>query len=113
MAKRLVAVIATVFAITVFLPGMAFSSHSGDRDCGDFATQPEAQAHMNAHPGDPDGLDGDNDGIACESLPGGTGLARTGSVERQTLLIAQPGFGFVALGAGLVLVNRLHRRARR
>ncbi len=41
-----------------------------DLDCPDFATQAAAQFHMNAHPGDPDGLDGsDHDGRACESNP--------------------------------------------
>lgn len=43
-----------------------------DRDCSDFATQPQAQAFFERHgPGDPHRLDGDNDGEACESLPGG------------------------------------------
>ena len=43
-----------------------------DRDCGDFETQPEAQRFFERHqPGDPHGLDGDGDGVACESLPGG------------------------------------------
>jgi hypothetical protein len=43
-----------------------------DRDCGDFDTQPEAQRFFERHqPGDPHGLDGDGDGQACESLPGG------------------------------------------
>src|SRR5688500_1886645 len=41
-----------------------------DLDCPDFATQAAAQYYMNAHPGDPDGLDGnDHDGRACESNP--------------------------------------------
>ncbi|MBF2079765.1 MAG: thermonuclease family protein [Synechococcales cyanobacterium T60_A2020_003] len=40
-----------------------------DCDCADFATQAEAQAVLNAFPGDPHRLDGDRDGIACESLP--------------------------------------------
>jgi len=40
-----------------------------DCDCADFATQAEAQACFDAYPDDPFGLDGDNDGIACESLP--------------------------------------------
>lgn len=42
-----------------------------DRDCGDFSTQGEAQAFMDASgPSDPHRLDGnDNDGLACESLP--------------------------------------------
>ncbi|MCS3940249.1 hypothetical protein GGP84_002901 [Salinibacter ruber] len=43
-----------------------------DRDCGDFDTQPEAQRFFERHqPGDPHGLDGNGDGQACESLPGG------------------------------------------
>lgn len=38
-----------------------------DYDCADFANQAEAQEYL--LPGDPYRLDGDNDGIACESLP--------------------------------------------
>ncbi len=49
-------------------PAMAY--HSVDLDCTDFPSQAAAQYHMNAHPGDPDGLDGnDDDGRACESNP--------------------------------------------
>ena len=43
-----------------------------DRNCDDFATQAEAQAFFLSEGGpanDPHGLDADNDGIACESLP--------------------------------------------
>lgn len=39
----------------------------GDRNCADFSCQQDAQAWHNSHP--EDGLDGDNDGVACESLP--------------------------------------------
>ncbi|WP_070120423.1 thermonuclease family protein [Bacillus marinisedimentorum] len=48
-----------------------FDPTGPDRDCGDFNTQAEAQAFMEASgPSDPHRLDGnDNDGIACESLP--------------------------------------------
>lgn len=42
-----------------------------DYDCSDFATQEEAQAEYDKDPNDPHSLDGDNDGIACESLPSG------------------------------------------
>lgn len=43
-----------------------------DRDCSDFDTQPKAQRFFERNqPGDPHGLDGDGDGQACESLPGG------------------------------------------
>jgi hypothetical protein len=44
-----------------------------DRDCGDFATRPEAQAFFeSAGAGDPHGLDADGNGVACETLPGGS-----------------------------------------
>jgi len=43
---------------------------SEDMDCSDFETQPEAQAFFEHHqPGDPHNLDGDGNGVACESLP--------------------------------------------
>lgn len=42
-------------------------AHALDYNCSDFANQAEAQEHL--LPGDPYGLDGDNDGVACESLP--------------------------------------------
>jgi hypothetical protein len=47
---------------------------SADADCSDFSTQQEAQAYYEAHGGpaaDPDDLDRDRDGIACDDLPGG------------------------------------------
>lgn len=45
------------------------SSTGSDRDCSDFSSQREAQQFYEAHqPGDPHGLDGDDDGRACESL---------------------------------------------
>ncbi len=40
-----------------------------DCNCADFSTHAAAQACFEAYPGDPFNLDGDNDGIACESLP--------------------------------------------
>lgn len=43
-----------------------------DRDCGDFTTHAEAQAFFEAAGGpanDPHRLDGDHDGVACETLP--------------------------------------------
>jgi hypothetical protein len=37
-----------------------------DRDCADFATQADAQAALTSRAGDPERLDADDDGIACE-----------------------------------------------
>ena len=51
-----------------------------DRNCSDFDTWQEAQDFYEAAGGpdsDPHGLDGDNDGIACEGLPGAPKPAAT------------------------------------
>jgi hypothetical protein len=56
--------------ILLFVGGaLALPTHAmaGDLDCSDFASQAEAQENL--APGDPDGLDADGDGIACESNP--------------------------------------------
>ena len=53
----------------IALPSSAAATHTGDLDCADFPNQAAAQSHLTAHPGDPDGLDGDNDGRACNRLP--------------------------------------------
>lgn len=52
--------------------GTPYSPTGPDRDCGDFSSQAQAQCFFEAAGGpgrDPHGLDGDHDGIACESLP--------------------------------------------
>lgn len=52
--------------------GLRYDVNGPDRNCGHFDTHAEAQAFFEAAGGpasDPHRLDGDNDGIACESLP--------------------------------------------
>ncbi|MDP9478033.1 MAG: excalibur calcium-binding domain-containing protein [Actinomycetota bacterium] len=60
-------------------------AQTGDLDCQvDFATQEEAQAVYDQDPSDPNGLDDDNDGIACETLPsGGTGTGNVAQPQPQ------------------------------
>lgn len=65
----LTAAVATVVSVPFAAPAWAVE---GDRDCPDFATQEEAQAAFDAVSGDPERLDADDDGIACESQFGGT-----------------------------------------
>ena len=63
LAGGLIALAALSFAA---LPSSASAS---DKDCADFATQRAAQIFFIKHGGpryDPDRLDGDDDGIACE-----------------------------------------------
>ena len=57
------------FTLTLLL-GSAVGAQA-DLDCSDFDTQEEAQDELERDPSDPHGLDADNDGIACEHLPGG------------------------------------------
>lgn len=53
---------------TVLVVGMAGTAAAqADQDCKDFASQEAAQAHLIADPSDPDGLDEDGDGEACEN----------------------------------------------
>lgn len=54
-----------------------------DLDCPDFATQGEAQAVLAADPSDPNRLDANGDGVACESFFGGgsSGTGSTGGTE--------------------------------
>ena len=54
--------------------GQAGGKYTNEYNCNDFATQPEAQRFFVNAGGtskDTNGLDGDNDGVACESLPKG------------------------------------------
>lgn len=50
----------------------ASPAHAADHDCSDFSNQAQAQQYFLNHGGpssDPERLDADGDGIACESLP--------------------------------------------
>lgn len=66
-ARALALLLATLGLTTLAqAPVQAFN----DRNCDDFNTQAAAQTFFNnAGPGDPHGLDADNNGIACESNP--------------------------------------------
>lgn len=105
------------------------ASTSRDKDCADFATQAQAQAELNKNPSDPNRLDADNDGYACESKFGEATTSRTttgqvkvkpvGGVDTGGGDTGSDGGAGIALGgvalagaaAGTVLVIR--RRAHR
>ncbi len=72
MRRSLYAAALSVAALLVLAP--AALAQSGDLDCSHFATQEAPQAILDAHPSGLDiyELDADGDGIACESLGGGT-----------------------------------------
>lgn len=68
--RVVMAVVLVIAGLTLVAP--AFADHGvGDRlDCDDFRFQEDAQAHFDAHPGDPDRLDDASfPGVACDDLP--------------------------------------------
>jgi hypothetical protein len=54
--------------------------YSDELNCSDFSAQEESQAVYDQDPSDPNGLDRDNDGIACETLPHQSGASSDDSV---------------------------------
>jgi len=79
-------VVLFVAATTLALVLSAVPSEAqADLDCADFATQEEAQAMLERDPSDPNGLDADNDGIACEDLPSGAGEPSPSGGQGQDL----------------------------
>ena len=70
----LTAILATVLALAV--PASANHSAPTGINCSNFSVQEDAQAYFEAHPGDPEGLDGPAgagftgiQNVACEDLP--------------------------------------------
>lgn len=70
MARLRAAVLTGALTAGVVL-GFAGTASAQDLNCSDFATQSEAQATLEANPSDPNRLDGNNNGVACESSFGG------------------------------------------
>lgn len=79
MRPRFIAALAAAFTalgVALTLPAAAAAV---DYDCDDFATQAEAQEYL--LPGDPYRLDGDDDGVACESNPCPCSTSSSGEAE--------------------------------
>jgi hypothetical protein len=72
--RRMTGVIAIAMLLLVGLLAPATaqergpSGADGSYNCPDFDYQEDAQAVLDADPSDPNGLDADNDGVACETL---------------------------------------------
>ncbi len=91
----------------LLVPATAFAQ-SGDRDCGDFDSQEAAQAAYDADPSDPNDLDGDDDGQACENFDySGAGAAETGTSRVPTPSRVETGAGGTAAGSGTSAVVAL------
>ena len=65
--RRSLVVLTTIAALAI----TAAPASAGDKDCSDFSSWKQAQHYFKKHGGpryDPDRLDADHDGIACEDL---------------------------------------------
>ena len=105
------AVAASVMAATP-----AVAARSADLDCPDFTSQEQAQGVYDSNPSDPNRLDADNDGIACDAAGGSsvsssapqdgveTGAGGTAGLESKDLF-AYGGLALAGAG-GLVLYRR-------
>lgn len=63
--RRILLLVCAVGVLMNLLTSHA-ATHSVDLDCSDFGFQAAAQNHRDVHSGDPDQLDDDDDGRACE-----------------------------------------------
>lgn len=70
--RALVALTVAVVLVGAFIATVPSRASAGDKDCSDFRSQRAAQIFFLKHGGprrDPDRLDADHDGIACEDNP--------------------------------------------
>jgi endonuclease YncB( thermonuclease family) len=90
---------------------------AADKDCSDFSSQAAAQRFFEKHGGpkrDPHGLDGDGDGIACESnpcpclKPGSGGGGKDGGTKPRKVSWAR----VVSITDGDTIKVRFRRRSR-
>ena len=85
MGRRMTTVlVAVVLGGGALVTALAAPAAAADLDCEDFASQAAAQAHLRADPSDPDGLDGNDDGLACQSLPAPFDFEPVGPVSDDT-----------------------------
>ncbi|WP_222270823.1 hypothetical protein [Modestobacter marinus] len=91
-------------AVVVLCAGLsvplAGTAGAADLDCEDFATQAQAQAVLVADPDDPNRLDADDDGRACDDHVYGVGISATTSPSPTTGQVATRPVGAVAAGDG-------------
>jgi len=74
-------------------PTSSAPTSSGDLDCSDFGSQAEAQAALDADPSDPNGLDAEGDGEACEASSFGGGSTASPSAPSSASPSAAPSGG--------------------
>lgn len=79
--RRLTLLATIAFVASLFLAPAAMAQNQFN--CPDFATQEQAQAVLDQDSSDPNRLDANSDGVACEDLPSGAG-------QQQSMMEEQP-----------------------
>jgi hypothetical protein len=87
--RTFLASLAVAVVATLPLAGVA-SAQPADRDCPDFATQADAQAALDSRAGDPERLDANDDGVACESYFGEAAAPAPVDEEEDSTAAAEP-----------------------
>src|SRR5688572_4377562 len=64
MRSKAAVLFVLLFIAGLFAPGLATAA-----GCADYRSQAAAQQRLRGNPSDPEGLDVDGDGIACENNP--------------------------------------------
>ncbi len=128
-AVTILALLAAGAAFFLALAAGALAQTTPSKNCSDFATQQDAQAfydqHKNDQPGnpDPDHLDADGDGKACEGLPSAAPAATVAPVATptpaipkngaETGVMALSGLSLLEAGYGMTLLARRYGVKRR
>jgi hypothetical protein len=90
--KRLMLLAATLGMLTLAAsPAMAQSGADGGFNCVDFPDQESAQLFLDSDPSDPEGLDADGDGLACEGELPSSGVDPIDGTESFIVTTAQTG----------------------
>jgi Excalibur calcium-binding domain len=90
---RIVIVLSVVAGLAGFALPATEAPAQNELDCTDFQFQEEAQEVYDADPSDPNQLDVDLDGIACEELPSSGAAAATATPLSPAATVAAPGTG--------------------
>jgi len=99
--RRLTVLLGAAALLLVLAP----AAFAADLDCKDFPNQAAAQAALEQDPSDPNNLDADNDGQACESFNyGASGAPAGGSSEAEQLPRTGPGSDRLPYAGAVLLV---------
>lgn len=125
LARVVIVLVAGFVAALVFTPAVSAQNRY---NCPDFSYQEDAQVVYNQNPADPNRLDRDKDGIACEQLPrrGGGGVVTIDDVASGASTAPQAGLpptgasdtavglvltaGVALIGAGVAVRRGVQRR---